>query len=89
MTASKSCQTNLRLSACCHVTSMDSQKQDIRSEADISQLIEQFYGRVREDTLLGPIFDGVAQVDWAHHIPRLVSFWSTVLLGSPDSAERW
>jgi hemoglobin len=61
---------------------MDTQKQDIQSEADIDQLVGQFYGRVRQDTLLGPIFDDVAQVDWAHHIPRLTGFWSTVLLGS-------
>lgn len=57
-------------------------KHDIQSEADIAQLVGQFYGLVRQDTLLGPIFDDVAQVDWAHHIPRLVGFWSTVLLGS-------
>ncbi|MDB5242392.1 MAG: hemoglobin, partial [Spirosoma sp.] len=24
----------------------------------------------------------VAQVDWEYHIPRLVGFWSTILLGS-------
>lgn len=61
---------------------MNTNKPDIRSEADIGQLVGQFYGRVRQDTLLSPIFDGVAQVDWTHHIPRLVGFWSTILLGS-------
>lgn len=61
---------------------MNTEKQDIQSEADIEQLVGQFYGRVRQDVLLGPIFDGVAQVDWAHHIPRLIGFWSTILLGS-------
>lgn len=59
---------------------MNTDKQDIQSAADIEQLVGQFYGRVRQDALLGPIFDGVAQVDWAHHIPRLVGFWSTILL---------
>ena len=61
---------------------MNTEKHDITSEVDIEQLVGQFYSRVREDALLGPIFDDVAQVDWAHHIPRLVGFWSTVLLGS-------
>lgn len=61
---------------------MDTDKKDIQSEADIERLVGQFYSRVRQDALLGPIFDGVAQVDWAHHIPRLIGFWSTILLGS-------
>ena len=61
---------------------MDTEKRDIQSEADISQLVGRFYGRVRQDMLLGPVFNDVAQVDWVHHIPRLVDFWSTILLGS-------
>lgn len=55
---------------------------DIESEADIARLVGQFYDRVRRDAELGPIFTDVAQVDWSHHIPRLVGFWSTVLLGT-------
>ena len=61
---------------------MNTEKQDIESEADIEKLVGQFYSLVRQDALLGPIFDDVARVDWVHHIPRLVGFWSTVLLGS-------
>ncbi len=64
---------------------MMTNKHDIQSTADIEQLVGQFYGRVRRDATLGPIFDVVAQVDWEHHIPRLVGFWSTVLLGSDDN----
>ena len=61
---------------------MDIEKQDIQSEVDINQLVGQFYDRVRQDMLLGPVFNDIAQVDWVHHIPRLVDFWSTILLGS-------
>lgn len=59
-------------------------KDDIRSTADIEELVGQFYGKVRQDALVGPIFDVVAQVDWERHIPRLVGFWSTILLGSDE-----
>jgi hemoglobin len=59
-------------------------KHDIQSTTDVEELVRQFYGKVRQDVMLGPVFNVVAQVDWAHHIPRLVGFWSTVLLGSEE-----
>jgi len=55
---------------------------DIVTEADITQLVGQFYDRVRRDDVLGPIFNEVAQVDWVRHIPHIATFWSTVLLGT-------
>jgi hemoglobin len=36
---------------------------------------------VREDTLLGPIFDGAIE-DWPHHLEKLKDFWSSVMLTS-------
>lgn len=54
-----------------------------------SQLIERlvltFYGRVREDALLGPIFNAVVS-DWDHHLRTLTAFWSSVMLGSSEYA---
>ena len=41
-----------------------------------------FYDRVRDDELLGPIFDDVAHVDWATHLPRMYDFWESVLFGT-------
>ncbi|MDB5241965.1 MAG: sec-independent protein translocase TatC, partial [Spirosoma sp.] len=61
---------------------MSIDKHDIQSTHDVEELVGQFYGKIRQDVMLGPVFDVVAQVDWEHHIPRLVGFWSTVLLGS-------
>lgn len=55
---------------------------DIESEADVNRLVGQFYDRIQQDPDLGPIFNGVAQVDWAHHLPKIAGFWSTVLLGT-------
>lgn len=66
---------------------MNTEKQDIQSEADIEQLVGQFYDRLRQDALLSPIFNEVAQVDWAHHTPRLVGFLSTILLSSEQYRE--
>lgn len=55
---------------------------DIATEQDIKLLVDSFYDRVAHDDLLGPIFNDVAQVDWAHHLPTMYSFWSSMLLGT-------
>ena len=51
------------------------------SEAQLALLIPRFYARVREDALIGPVFDD-AIVDWDHHLDTLVAFWSSVMLTS-------
>lgn len=55
---------------------------DIASRDDIEQLVNAFYGRVRADTILGPIFDDVAHTDWDAHLPKMYDFWETVLFGT-------
>ena len=55
---------------------------DLETEADIIQLVDAFYARVNADELLRPIFNDVAQVDWASHLPTMYDFWSSVLLGT-------
>jgi hemoglobin len=50
--------------------------------ASITQLVHRFYDDVRTDRLLGPTFDAVLCDRWAAHLPRMVEFWSTVMLGS-------
>lgn len=48
-------------------------------EAVLADLVHRFYGKVRADTVLGPIFaDHIA--DWPPHLERMVSFWSSVAL---------
>lgn len=48
-------------------------------------LVDAFYGQVRSDTLLGPVFAGViADADWDHHKQRMVAFWSTAMLGARE-----
>jgi hemoglobin len=59
-----------------------STRSDIRSRDDIIRLVDAFYERVRADALLGPIFDEVARVDWATHLPKMYAFWDSVLFAS-------
>ncbi len=48
-------------------------------DAMIDRLVRAFYGRVREDSLLGPIFLDTVE-DWEAHIETLCRFWSSVTL---------
>ncbi len=48
----------------------------------IRLLVDTFYGRVQQDEVLAPVFDKALHGDWAGHLPRMVEFWSTVLLGT-------
>jgi hemoglobin len=54
---------------------------DLTDRADIVRLVDAFYGRVRADAILRPIFDGIARVDWGLHLPKMYDFWESVLFG--------
>lgn len=49
------------------------------NEENIALLVQTFYGRAREDDLLGPIFNS-AVTDWDHHIAQISDFWSSMML---------
>ncbi len=51
---------------------------DLQTPDDIRRLVETFYTAVRPDPQIGHFF---TELDWDHHIPRIVSFWSMVLFG--------
>ena len=67
------------------------ERKDITDLEDIRLLVDTFYGKVREDELLGDIFNGVIQGRWEEHLGKMYRFWQTVLLqdhtyfGSPFS----
>lgn len=44
-------------------------------------MVRRFYQEVAQDDLLGPMFNDVALVDWAEHLPTLTAFWCRALLG--------
>ena len=48
-------------------------------EAMIDRLVRSFYARVREDTLIGPIF-AARITEWEPHLQRMCAFWSSVAL---------
>lgn len=50
-------------------------------EAMIDRLVRAFYGKVRLDPMLGPVFEARVD-DWEHHFELLGRFWSSVTLGS-------
>ena len=50
-------------------------------EQRLKSLVERFYGRVRTDDELGPIFND-AIGDWPEHLEQLTAFWSSVMLTS-------
>lgn len=52
---------------------------DIQNRSDIELMVNTFYGKVKTDTLIGPIFNGVIQ-DWQPHLNKMYGFWETVLL---------
>ena len=52
------------------------------TENQISELVDTFYGKVRADRLLGPIFDDAIGEDWGPHLAKMKAFWSSVMLAS-------
>lgn len=66
-------------------------KHDIDCLEDIRLMVDTFYAKIREDSLLGDIFNGVIQDRWPEHLDKMYRFWQTILLeehtyyGSPFS----
>jgi hemoglobin len=54
------------------------------TSAAIVQLVDTFYGRVREDAVLGPVFEARLAGHWQEHMPRMVAFWTKVLLDTGE-----
>jgi hemoglobin len=53
--------------------------QELSSRKDIALLVSLFYQKVREDALIGPIFNAAIQ-DWPTHLNHLTDFWEGNLL---------
>lgn len=57
-------------------------KNDIENREDIKILVDKFYERVREDEVIGYLFNDVAKTDWSHHLPKMYDFWEVILFGT-------
>ena len=51
-------------------------------EALVSTLVDTFYTRVRQDPLIGPVFEAAIGDDWDAHLAKLKDFWSAIALGT-------
>jgi hemoglobin len=48
-------------------------------DRDISRLVDAFYGRVRQDAELGPVFEAAIGDRWEPHLRTMKDFWSSVV----------
>lgn len=54
---------------------------EVLDEAMIHAVVHGFYDQIRNDDLLGPIFNrAIAEEDWPHHLGKMCAFWSSTLL---------
>ena len=54
---------------------------ELCAETEVAELVTSFYAKVRDDAVLGPIFERHI-ADWNLHMPKMIAFWSTALCGS-------
>ncbi len=52
---------------------------DIENFEDIQVLIDSFYRRVRQDDVIGYLFNDVAKLDWEKHLPVMYQFWQQII----------
>ncbi len=55
------------------------QIKDIEDRKDIELLVDTFYEKVLKDDTIGYIFNEVAKIDLAKHMPLMYDFWETTL----------
>lgn len=55
-------------------------KEDIQTIDDIKVLVDNFYGTVQNDELIGPIFNEKLEGRWQVHLEKMYTFWQTILL---------
>jgi hemoglobin len=56
-------------------------KKDISIRQDVELLVNTFYDKVKVNPVIGYIFNDIAKVDWESHLPRMYSFWASILIG--------
>lgn len=55
---------------------------DLEGRAEIEELVNHFYTRIRADEVLGFIFNDIAKTNWDTHLPKMYAFWETVMFRS-------
>jgi len=57
-------------------------KKEIENRDDIRLLVESFYSKVINNTIIGDIFRETLFFNWETHIPVMIDFWETMLLNA-------
>lgn len=55
---------------------------EIKGRAEVMELVDAFYDKVNQDELLSPVFNKIAGVDWEAHLPKMYTFWESLLFGA-------
>jgi hemoglobin len=55
---------------------------EIKSKQEIIEMVDAFYDKVNNDPLLSPVFNEIAGVNWAQHLPKMYNFWDSLLFGA-------
>lgn len=56
----------------------------LATRAQLEDLLDAFYAKVKEDKLIGPVFNDIAKVDWGPHVEKIHNFWDTLLFGAEN-----
>jgi hemoglobin len=57
-------------------------RQSEPTEENVRDLVYAFYERVRADSLLGPVFERTLAGSWDEHLPKMCTFWGSIVLGA-------
>ena len=54
---------------------------DLSTREDIELQVNSFYNKVVKDAVIGFFFKDVVKVDFEQHLPKMYSFWESILFG--------
>ena len=54
---------------------------NLESRENIELLVNSFYEKVVKDETIGFFFKDIIKVDWDKHLPKMYSFWESILFG--------
>ena len=58
-------------------------KRDIENKTDIKNFVDGFYTKVKEDSLLFPVFASkIPNEAWPAHLERMYDFWNAILFAA-------
>jgi len=56
-------------------------KRPIENREDVILLVDTFYNAVKDNKTLSYIFNDLAKINWSEYLPKMYSFWASILLG--------